>query len=120
MKHKIGPLTIATISVAIMIMVAGLGASVGASVRSATLPAQVIARLSKPELVAEGFMRKLQDAKLDQIAAEIEKHPELVDDPSYLAAHPKLADYIQKHPEARKKIKEDPKGFFKHLKEQQG
>ena len=65
-------------------------------------------------------MRKLQNAKIDKIADEMEKDPKLIDDPDYLAQHPKLADYIKKHPEAKQKIKEDPKGFFQHLKDEKG
>jgi len=43
-----------------------------------------------------------------------------LNDPSYLAKHPKLADYIKKHPEAKPKIREDPKSFFQHLKDENG
>ncbi len=73
-----------------------------------------------PQLLAQGEslsdrLRKRQEAK---VAEELEKNPKLLDDPNYLAQHPKLADYLQKHPEAKPKLKQDPKGFFKHLEDE--
>jgi len=75
-----------------------------------------------PQLLAQGEslsdrLRKRQEAK---VAEELEKNPKLLDDPKYLAQHPKLADYLEKHPEAKQKLKQDPKGFFKHLEDERG
>lgn len=116
MKHKIGSLLIEISSLTVMVVamaVAGADASVG----SRDLPNQVTTASSEPQLLAEGFMRKLQDAKMDKIAGELEKDPKLIDDPDYLKQHPKLADYLKKNPDAKQKIKADPKGFFQHLKD---
>jgi hypothetical protein len=72
-------------------------------------------------LAAEGYLeRKIKNAKIDQIEGDLEKNPKLLDDPTYLAQHPKLADYLKKHPEAKPKIQQDPKTFFQHLKDEQG
>ena len=120
MKLKIRTLLIQITSAAIMAVVADSAAATGASVGGGSSQHQVIAASDQPQLLAEGFMQKLQDAKIDKIAGEIEKDPKLIDDPHYLAQHPKLADYIKKHPEATQKIKDDPKGFFQHLKEEKG
>ncbi len=76
-----------------------------------------------PQQVAEeGFlaerMRKLQEAKIDEVTADVKKNPKVLDDPKYLAAHPRLASYLEKHPGAKDKIKQDPAAFFQHLKEE--
>jgi hypothetical protein len=118
MKLKIRTLVVQITAAAIVAIVAESAASASTSLRSGSLPQQVTAASDQPQLVADGFMHKLQDAKIDKIAGEIEKDPKLIDDPNYLAQHPKLADYIQKHPEAKQKIKANPKTFFQNLKDQ--
>ena len=81
-----------------------------------------IATSTAPQLLAaEGYLeRKIKNAKIDQIEGDLEKNPKLLDDPTYLAQHPKLADYLKKHPEAKPKIQQDPKTFFQHLRDEQG
>ncbi len=73
------------------------------------------------QIAEEGLLgerlRKLKEAKLDEVAGELKKNPKLIDDPKYLAQHPKLAKYLEEHPGAKEKIKQDPVGFFQHLKE---
>lgn len=74
------------------------------------------------QLAQEGLLaarlRKLQEAKIDEVAAEVKKNPKLVDDPKYLAQHTRLAGYLEKHPEAKDKIKQYPNAFFQHLKDE--
>ena len=120
MKHKIRTLLIQITSAALVAVVAESAAASGASLRSGSFRQPVTAASDQPQLMAEGFMSKLQDAKIDKIASEVKKDPKLIDDPNYLRQRPKLADYIKKHPEAKQKIKDDPSGFFQHLKEQKG
>lgn len=119
MKHKFGFFLIGITSLTALVVTVAI-ACAGASVRSGDLPRQVTTASSVPQLLAEGFMRKLQDAKIDKIAAELQKDPKLIDDPDYLRQHPKLADYLIKNPDAKQKIKADPKGFFQHLKDAKG
>lgn len=76
----------------------------------------------RPLLLAQGetFRERLQkreDAKIDEVSAQLQKNPNLIDDQKYLAQHPRLADYIANHPDAKAKIKQDPKAFFQQLKE---
>ena len=74
-----------------------------------------------PQLLAqEGLSDRLRKRQEAKVAEDLEKNPKLLDDPEYLAQHPKLADYLEKHPEAKPKLKQDPKGFFKHLEDERG
>jgi hypothetical protein len=69
-------------------------------------------------MAQEGSLReRLRNSKIDQVAAELEKNPKLLDDPKYLEQHPKLANYLTQHPEAKEKIKKDPKAFFQQMKQ---
>ncbi len=72
-----------------------------------TTGAPVHAQAPAPVPAASGMK-----AKQAQVEAELEANPALVDDPKYLAAHPKLKRMLEKHPDAKAKIKQDPKGFF--------
>jgi len=77
-------------------------------------------------LVAQGGMlrerlmereRARNNAKTTEDEEELEKNPKLVDDPNYLAQHPKLARYLKRNPEAKQKIKQDPKAFFANMRD---
>ena len=72
-----------------------------------------------PILAQEGplreRLREREQDKMKAVASDLEKNPKLVDDPNYLAQHPRLANYLERHPESKQKIKQDPKGFFQHL-----
>jgi hypothetical protein len=46
-------------------------------------------------------------------AAELRKNPALVDDPKYLARHPRMAQYFKNHAGVRAEIKEHPYRFMK-------
>jgi hypothetical protein len=65
-------------------------------------------------------MREREQAKVKEVARDLEKNPKLLDDPNYLEQHPRLANYLKKHPEAKEKIKQDPKGFFQHFENAAG
>lgn len=75
-----------------------------------TLGAPVRAQALAPAAAASGMR-----AKRARVEAELEANPALVDDPKYLAAHPRLRRMLERHPEAKEKIKRDPKGFFAEM-----
>ena len=55
------------------------------------------------------------DAYLDKhkdVQADLSKNPKLIDDPSYLAKHPHLRDFLEHHPNTREELKENPKLFM--------
>jgi len=60
-------------------------------------------------------LRERERAKAKEVEQELEKNPKLIDDPNYLAQHPKLARYIKNNPEAKQKIEQDPKAFFANI-----
>ena len=62
--------------------------------------------------------RERRQARMKEVESELEKNPNLVDDPDYMKHHPGLAKMFEKHPEAKDKLKQDPKAFFQHLEEQ--
>lgn len=72
-----------------------------------TLGAPVRAQAPAPAAAAAGMK-----AKRARVEAELEANPALVDDPKYLAAHPRLQRMLERHPEAKEKIRRDPQGFF--------
>ncbi len=43
-----------------------------------------------------------------RVAGQLERHPDLVDDPKYVASHPGLHDYLASHPVARADWKTHP------------
>jgi len=48
---------------------------------------------------------------------ELTKNPRLIEDPSYIAAHPELKTFLADHPGVREEMKETPR-FFMHREEQ--
>ena len=46
-------------------------------------------------------------------AAELRSNPALVDDPGYLAKHPKMEAYFRSHPGVREEIHQHPYRFMK-------
>ena len=72
-------------------------------------------------LAQGGMLKRLGKAKTKEVEQELEKNPNLVDDPNYLEQHPSLARYIKNHPEAKQEIERDPKAFFANMqKEERG
>ena len=51
-----------------------------------------------------------------QVEQDLEANPSLVNDQNYLSGHPRLAKLLERHPEAKAQIQQDPKGFFEALK----
>jgi hypothetical protein len=47
-----------------------------------------------------------------QIAADLQKNPNLVNDPGYVNAHPQLKDFLEDHPRVREEVKENPSAFM--------
>jgi hypothetical protein len=64
-------------------------------------------------------LHKREQAKTKEVEQELEKNPKLVDDPNYLAQHPRLAQYIRNHPEAKQEIERDPKAFFANMEKEE-
>jgi hypothetical protein len=48
---------------------------------------------------------------------ELTKNPRLIEDPSYISAHPELKTFLADHPGVREEMKETPR-FFMHREEQ--
>lgn len=46
-----------------------------------------------------------------KLARQLQNNPKLVDNPKYMANHPGFYDYLQKHPEIRQDIKQNPYAF---------
>ena len=63
--------------------------------------------------------KRLAKAKTKEVEQELEKNPNLVDDPNYLEQHPRLARYIKNHPEAKQEIERDPKAFFANMEKEE-
>jgi len=58
---------------------------------------------------------KTFDGFLDQhpaINAELAKHPELANDPAYVAKHPELKEFLDSHPNIRRDLAEHPRVFM--------
>jgi uncharacterized protein YlxP (DUF503 family) len=56
------------------------------------------------------------DAYLDQhqdVRAQLEQNPKLLDDPAYVNKHPHLKDFLEHHPNTREEVRENP-NFFMH------
>ena len=109
---------------AIVIFLAGPAAASGAlSVGEGVYPQASAAQRGDLILAQEGpfqrRMRERQEVKEKEVEHDLEKNPKLVDDPDYLAQHPRLESYLKRHPEAKSKIKKNPKAFFEHLEAMQ-
>src|SRR5437879_5069163 len=46
------------------------------------------------------------------IGHELSKHPELANDPSYVAKHPELKEFLENHPNIRRDLAEHPRVFM--------
>jgi hypothetical protein len=71
--------------------------------------------MSPPPRITHGEVDRF-DKFLDahpRDAAELRKNPALVDDPGYLAKHPKMVQYFKKHPGVREEIHQHPYRFMK-------
>ncbi len=88
--------------------------TMSAAVLAAGLAFGIPARAQAPGAAGASTAGSMQ-SKRAQVEAELEANPSLVDDPKYLAAHPRLARMLERHPEAKGKIKKDPKRFFETM-----
>lgn len=52
-----------------------------------------------------------------EVAEDLRKNPNLVNNPTYVNNHPGLRDYLQDHPNVREEVKENPKAFMKREKQ---
>jgi len=55
------------------------------------------------------------DAYLDKhqdVRADLEKNPKLIDDPAYLDKHPHLKVFLEHHPNTREELRENPQAFM--------
>ena len=55
------------------------------------------------------------DAYLDQhqdVRADLQRNPKLIDDPGYLQKHPHLKDFLEHHPNTRAELRENPNFFM--------
>ena len=91
----------------------------------AGLPQRALVVPNNGLFVAQGGMlrerlRERERAKTKEVEEELQKNPKLVDDPNYLAQHPKLARYLKNNPEAKQKIEQDPKAFFANMEKREG
>jgi len=122
MKRKIGILIGQVTSVVVVALLAKPATVLCSPLGGEAFRQQPTVVSDGPQLLAQDDslrerLRKREEAKIDKVAAELEKNPNLVDDPKYLEQHPRLGDYLANHPEAKANIKKDPKAFFQHLKE---
>ena len=65
-------------------------------------------------------LRERERAKSKEVEEQLEHNPKLVDDPNYLAQHPRLEQYLKRHPESKQKIEQDPKAFFADMEKREG
>ena len=56
----------------------------------------------------DGYLDKHQDVR-----ADLERNPKLIDDPAYLSKHPHLKAFLEQHPNTREELRENP-NFFMH------
>ncbi|GEM_PF-4252672 len=61
--------------------------------------------------------RQAAAARLEEVEKEIETNPGLLDDPQYLAAHPRLRQFLSDQPRAASLIQQNPQEFFDLLKQ---
>jgi phage-related protein len=54
----------------------------------------------------DAYLDKHQDVK-----ADLAKNPNLVNDPTYVAKHPHLRDYLENHPNTRQELRDNPAAF---------
>ena len=47
-----------------------------------------------------------------EVEDQLEKNPQLADDPNFMKQHPELHDYMKSHPEVAWQMKHDPHQFF--------
>lgn len=47
-----------------------------------------------------------------EVAEQLRKNPNLVNNPKYIAKHPQLHDFLEDHPRVREEVKENPRAFM--------
>jgi len=70
--------------------------------------------LAQEETFRERILER-ERAKISEVKDQLVANPALVDDQNFLAQHPQLARYLEKHPEEKQQIKQDPKAFFANI-----
>ncbi len=59
-----------------------------------------------------------------EVAEDLRKNPNLINDPDWVNRHPELKEWLEKHPHAREELKEHPRAFMrrerKHEKHEKG
>jgi len=60
--------------------------------------------------------REERRARLHAAFEEVKKNPTLVNDAEFLKQHPQFARWLDRHPEARKELRENPNKFLDNLR----
>ena len=58
-----------------------------------------------------------------EVAEQLRKNPNLINNPKYIASHPQLHDFLEDHPRLREEIKENPRAFMnreRHFEKSEG
>jgi hypothetical protein len=55
----------------------------------------------------DSYLDKHQDVR-----ADLEKNPNLINDPAYLNKHPHLKQFLEHHPNTREELRENPRAFM--------
>jgi hypothetical protein len=110
------PLTIAILmSVALLFIVSG-----GILAQGLPPPPAVIGPLPGSPLTSEEralVAREAAAARLEEVEKEVETNPGLLNDPQYLAAHPRLRQFLSDYPRAVGLMQQNPQEFFDLLKQ---
>ena len=64
--------------------------------------------------ITESELRNWDDYldKHRDVQADLNRNPNLVNDPSYLSKHPHLKEFLEHHPNTREELKENPQAFM--------
>ena len=58
-----------------------------------------------------------------EVAEQLRKNPNLINNPKYMANHPQLRDFLEDHPRVREEVKENPRAFMnreRHFEKTEG
>jgi hypothetical protein len=89
-----------------------------------SFPQRAVVIPNHGSVVAQGGMlrerlHEREQVKTREVEEELEKNPKLVNDPNYMAQHPRLAQYLSRHPESKQKIEQNPKAFFAEMEKRE-
>lgn len=93
---------------------AGTLASSALAQQSSPAPAGAAPSATAPQ--APGMHREGRRARMHAAFEEVKKNPTLVNDAEFLKQHPQFARWLERHPEARKELSENPNKFFENLR----